>query len=598
MCTTRRNFLVKAVATLLGTTADASVRVVDSNEYGRSVVPNAQALRALAIYPGPYPETVETLGALTAGDGGNGLWRWDAASTAADNLGTVLLPTGHNGPGRWVRTFHGELPAAAFGVVADDATDNAAALNAALSLGVAIRLAPGVTRIKGKLTPASKAQLLGGGKHTSTLYVDANISAIEIGAVQDVRIADMTIKSDITMYARTGNTGIYAPPTIGGWKNLRVENVRIESFAGGGIIVQANAANPAKGCYVTNTDTNNTGAHGIIAQDYVETFHVYGGVITNYGQMAVNRGGLTGVRDGSDVRFDSVTIETTGSQGTNYHCISLEGRNCAVSRCRVDGGAYGIEIAADNAVVTNNIITNCQSGIAVPGSPSYGFLNDNAVVANNVIYNDTIAGDNGILCRVNGATSANERNRWLVIDGNAIHGQLKIGIHIFNASDGVITNNVVLGTYQSGVFVAESENISISGNRVTGCNTSKDGGHAGIFMARMQEGDTSMAFGNLLSGNGVQEIWATNAANAPANLKEPIITANAIHPFRAGAIIGHPTSVNGSFDGVFRNLWVNQLQLESAPAATIPGNLVRKIEVFNRDGTLSLGFIAVYDNIT
>jgi hypothetical protein len=46
-----------------------------------------------------------TLGALEAGDGGGGVWYWDGASTEVDNLGIVLLPTGHTGAGRRVRKY-------------------------------------------------------------------------------------------------------------------------------------------------------------------------------------------------------------------------------------------------------------------------------------------------------------------------------------------------------------------------------------------------------------------------------------------------------------------------------------------------------------
>lgn len=102
---------------------------------GVITVNTAQELRDLTIYGGNYPETVETLGALTAGDGGYGLWRWDAANIEADNLGTVLLPTGHAGAGRWVREnenkpvdvrWFGAIPGAAD--VADEI--NQAALHA------------------------------------------------------------------------------------------------------------------------------------------------------------------------------------------------------------------------------------------------------------------------------------------------------------------------------------------------------------------------------------------------------------------------------------------------------------------------------------
>jgi len=72
------------------------------------------------------PLFVQTLGALAAGDNGGGLWRWDAASTEDEDMetaynpkyptyrktapvpGTVVLPTGHVGPGRWKRVIEGD----------------------------------------------------------------------------------------------------------------------------------------------------------------------------------------------------------------------------------------------------------------------------------------------------------------------------------------------------------------------------------------------------------------------------------------------------------------------------------------------------------
>ncbi len=59
--------------------------------------------------------TARTRGALALGDGGHGLWRWDAASTAADNLGTVLQPPHYSGPGRWVRVWSGPVEVPWFG---------------------------------------------------------------------------------------------------------------------------------------------------------------------------------------------------------------------------------------------------------------------------------------------------------------------------------------------------------------------------------------------------------------------------------------------------------------------------------------------------
>lgn len=49
--------------------------------------------RDLAIVEGYY----------SAGDGGGGNFYWDAASTEPDNGGTVVIPAGYSGAGRWKR---------------------------------------------------------------------------------------------------------------------------------------------------------------------------------------------------------------------------------------------------------------------------------------------------------------------------------------------------------------------------------------------------------------------------------------------------------------------------------------------------------------
>ena len=134
---------------------------------GAPTVDTAQALRDMPIYGGLYPERVETIGALADGDGGGGAWRWDPDGTADDNLGTVLLPTGHVGPGRWVALPRPIYAAEQFGVVSDGAagTDNHDAIQAAMDWvsangggTIAFR---GVTRVRGQMAPRSHVTLLG-----------------------------------------------------------------------------------------------------------------------------------------------------------------------------------------------------------------------------------------------------------------------------------------------------------------------------------------------------------------------------------------------------------------------------------------------------
>jgi len=62
--------------------------------------------------------------------GGGGLFRWDAASTEADDTGIIIAPTGAS-VGRWVRVYEGAIHGSWFGMQHD--TDNSTALQNALN---------------------------------------------------------------------------------------------------------------------------------------------------------------------------------------------------------------------------------------------------------------------------------------------------------------------------------------------------------------------------------------------------------------------------------------------------------------------------------
>jgi hypothetical protein len=121
--------------------------------------PTADTVSALRELADPLAVRVITVfGFGASGDGGGGFWRYDPASSDADNGGTVVKPTAiaSNDPGRWLRVFSGNVDLAWFGAVRDGVTDDyaawVAANSAASDLGVGIALTSGDSAIKQAIT--------------------------------------------------------------------------------------------------------------------------------------------------------------------------------------------------------------------------------------------------------------------------------------------------------------------------------------------------------------------------------------------------------------------------------------------------------------
>ncbi|MGL4967012.1 MAG: glycosyl hydrolase family 28-related protein [Inquilinus sp.] len=100
-------------------------------------------------------------GYWSSGGPGGGVFWWDAASVAADNGGTIFLPTGHSGAGRWKRIVDDEQPynVCWFGAKGDNSTDDRAAIMA--TIDTAIPLGKIVSVPKGSFGVSSPIYLNG-----------------------------------------------------------------------------------------------------------------------------------------------------------------------------------------------------------------------------------------------------------------------------------------------------------------------------------------------------------------------------------------------------------------------------------------------------
>lgn len=141
----------------------------------------------------------------TDGDGGEGYWRFDAASSATANGGTILAPD--VGSGRWIRQGASYIDPLWFGAVGDDATDNATALTAAFlaAAGREIVFPAGNFRTSVKHTFSGvDVSLRGAGPNVSNIIFTGSTNAtagIDITVTNDeqfVRIEGLALKTTTT----------------------------------------------------------------------------------------------------------------------------------------------------------------------------------------------------------------------------------------------------------------------------------------------------------------------------------------------------------------------------------------------------------------
>jgi hypothetical protein len=141
---------------------------------GADLVMNAMrrvaTLSELRGLPSPsHARTVYLSGRLAAGDGGEGVFRWDSsdlsASVTADTLAGIYVPPDSDttgASGAWVRQYEGVTRPQWWGAAGDGTTDNKAAFDAALTLstGQVVEVVPGDYLVSDYLSIPSDTHLV------------------------------------------------------------------------------------------------------------------------------------------------------------------------------------------------------------------------------------------------------------------------------------------------------------------------------------------------------------------------------------------------------------------------------------------------------
>ena len=153
--------------------------------------------------------SINLLGYYARGDGGGGVFYWDATSTATDNGGTIIKAA--PATGRWLRVYEGALNIKWFGAkgdgVAGDAAANKAIFDTVIALGQTIDLDGGTYYTTG-FASATTVYLTSKGDRATINNSSATDSLITLGTDPYIEITNVNLISSgaSTGYAIVGLT--------------------------------------------------------------------------------------------------------------------------------------------------------------------------------------------------------------------------------------------------------------------------------------------------------------------------------------------------------------------------------------------------------
>ena len=392
-----------------------------------TVLSNITALRAVT-WPTGRPSLVNLINNWTTGDGG-GEFRWDGASTVADNDG-VIIKEAATATGRWIRQFgDSQCWPEWFGPVLDNSGDATAPVQAAINYGIAsgneIRLGA-KTYICDSLTYTSNAfalmpsirgasmvrttikRLSSGTNGQSVLYVSTNAAT---NFVANMSISDLTIDG---LNSTKSTVGIeFTAPVRLSVSKVKSLNCYHGFYVNGGVGTRFNE------CYLNSnvngiTFSNYAGTLGVNWPNYhqlnscVITENVEVGVYFDGGRQLIvqncdieSNGITANFNTGGLIVGPNVDIESGG-----LNSIGVKVYDCWFEANR--GIASVAFKSGKNAVLGCNFVANPNSDVDIHVSGGSYILSDIEISSSKAtaVYQDPAVANGNFITRVTGITAS------------------------------------------------------------------------------------------------------------------------------------------------------------------------------------------------
>lgn len=376
-------------------------------------------LRALATAAIADGATALVRGYAVLGDGGEGLFRWDAAATGTDNGGTLITPDGSIGAGRWERMlFGGQAMVRHFGARGDGVTDDTAAVNRAMAVGPVV-FGAGEFAVNGPLVIPGSGSVVWVGALGATRVVRTVAPGAGAGWLTFTGATEMSdIEFDAGADFSGGGRGV--------WFN-RSPSVRLTRC---GFLNNGATNGSGSGVILWGSDTVDE-QHYTLTDCYARGNYLHGVFLSDVIRASVQGGIFEDNAVGGSGAGLMISLATSPPSDTNINReVSVRGIRAGRQRWGIVCGAYNpldasptfTPYAADVLLEGNTLYDNTSYGISLAG---YRIK----VVANQITYSlgpSLVAGAmalTGTYLTSMGNTAIMPEAKWGIDYGGAYEGK-------------------------------------------------------------------------------------------------------------------------------------------------------------------------------